>query len=126
MTRRTLELNNASAAAALTPAARTVHRQVLEHFAGAGTAASRQDLERFARKAGGDSGAILAELGERDIVAFDDHGEALPASALRRPHCQRPHRQPAGIQIRTPTRLVMINAPEPHPLSRRRAIARTV
>jgi hypothetical protein len=70
-----LVLNKAGAVAGLTPAARVLHRLLLETFAGTGRAPTRSDLERKAR----DGVAALSELVERDVVALDDQGEIRAA-----------------------------------------------
>lgn len=68
-------LNKACAAAGLAPAARVLHRLVLETFAGTGRAPTRSDLERKAR----DAGAALSGLADRDVIALDDQGEIRAA-----------------------------------------------
>jgi hypothetical protein len=78
-----LELDKASAAASLSPAARAVHRWVLTVFAETGRAPSRTDLERAAREhtadAGVDRDAVVAELTGRDVLAVDERGEIRAA-----------------------------------------------
>lgn len=77
--RPSLELNKAVAAAALTPAARRLHREILTAFVEAGQAPSRGDLEQIAARHDIDPRPILAELAERDVVAFDASGEIRAA-----------------------------------------------
>jgi hypothetical protein len=67
-----LELNKATATAALSPQARHAHRQILTTFTETGRPPSRTSLTRFAPDE-------LHELGERDVVAFDEHGELRAA-----------------------------------------------
>ncbi|MGW5721473.1 organomercurial lyase [Amycolatopsis sp. NPDC003865] len=78
-----LELDKASAAASLSPAARAVHRWVQTVFAETGRAPSRTDLERAAREhtadAGVDPDAVVAELTGRDVLAVDERGEIRAA-----------------------------------------------
>ncbi|SFP06101.1 Alkylmercury lyase [Amycolatopsis arida] len=74
-----LGLNKSEAAAALTPAARRLHRLALTAFAEAGRAPRRADLERDARDHGIDPGPALAELTERDVLAVDERGEIRAA-----------------------------------------------
>lgn len=74
-----LDLNKAGAAAALTPAARRLHRAVLRGFADTGRAPSRASLTRLARAHGIDPDRALSELVARDVVAFDDTGEIRAA-----------------------------------------------
>lgn len=74
-----LELNKASAAAALSPAARRLHRAVLTAFTDTGRAPTRADLHRLARDHGADPAPTLAELAERDVLAFDSAGEIRAA-----------------------------------------------
>lgn len=74
-----LDLNKASAAEALTPAGRRLHQAVLLGFAGTGRAPSRAALTQHARDHGIDPELVLAELAERDVVAFDDTDEIRAA-----------------------------------------------
>jgi hypothetical protein len=67
-----LELNKATATAALSPQARRLHRHILTTFARTGRPPSRASLGRFAPD-------DLRELAERDVVAFDEHGELRAA-----------------------------------------------
>ena len=79
----TLNLNKAAAAAALGPAGRRAHRAVLTAFLDTGRPPTRNQLEQFAGP------AALAELAERDLVAYDDTGEvraAYPFSPYRTRH----------------------------------------
>ena len=73
------KLNDTRSAAAFTPAARHVHVAVLETFAGTGRPPPRADLDRIARGQGTNPGAVLAELAERDAIAFDGNGEIRAA-----------------------------------------------
>ncbi|MGH3467087.1 MAG: alkylmercury lyase family protein [Thermocrispum sp.] len=74
-----LELDKASATAALTPPARRMHRYLLTRFADTGQPSSRADLQRFAHEHDIDPHATLAELAERDVAAFQDNGELRAA-----------------------------------------------
>ena len=82
------QLDKATAARALTPAARRMHRHVLTAFAATGRAPSREELERLA------SAGVLAELAEADVVAFDERGE------LRAAYPFSPH--PTSITVTWP------------------------
>jgi hypothetical protein len=73
------DLNKGCAAAALTQPARQVHLAVLAAFAHTGRAPMRRDLERIARAGGADPAAVLAELAERDVIAFGQAGEIRAA-----------------------------------------------
>jgi hypothetical protein len=73
------ELNKGCAVAALTPPARQVHLAVLAAFAQTGRPPARDELERIARADGADPAAVLAELAERDVIAFDADGEIRAA-----------------------------------------------
>ena len=66
-------------AAALTRPARRVHLAVLGAFAHTGRAPMRGELARLARSQGADPAAVLAELAERDVIAFDRAGEIRAA-----------------------------------------------
>lgn len=72
-------LDKAAATAALTTAARRVHLYVLRAFAETGRAPARAELVRVAADAGADPEAVLGELAERDVVAFDAAGEIRAA-----------------------------------------------
>ncbi|MGH3712815.1 MAG: alkylmercury lyase family protein [Micromonosporaceae bacterium] len=74
-----LELNKGDAAAALTPAARRLHLAVLETFAASGNAPSRAATEQVARDLGADPAPLIAELADRDVVAFGEDGEVRAA-----------------------------------------------
>lgn len=74
-----LELDKAAGTLRLTPAARQVHLHVLHTFAETGKAPGRGDLERVATVHDADPAAVLAELAEQDVVAFDEHGEIRAA-----------------------------------------------
>jgi len=74
-----LDLNKGCSAAALTPPARALHRAVLAGFAETGRAPTRRDLERIARGHGVDPAAALAELADRDVIAFGSDGEIRAA-----------------------------------------------
>ena len=73
------ELNKGSAVAALTPPARQVHLAVLAAFAETSRPPARGELERTARAGGADPAAVLAELAERGVIAFDAGGEIRAA-----------------------------------------------
>lgn len=79
MTDKTPVLNKSRSAAALTTPARQVHLAVLTSFVRNGQGPSRAVLERVAGATGADPGAVLAELSERDVVAFDPDGEIRAA-----------------------------------------------
>jgi hypothetical protein len=77
-----------SCAGALTQPAREVHLAVLAAFAQTGQAPGRGELERIARAGGASPAAVLAELAERDLLAFDADGEiraAYPFSPVPTP-----------------------------------------
>ncbi|HWG63827.1 MAG TPA: organomercurial lyase [Streptosporangiaceae bacterium] len=74
-----LKLGKCAAAAALTPPARRVHLEVLKAAATTGRAPVRTELERIARDQGSEPDAVLAELGDRDVIAFDACGEIRAA-----------------------------------------------
>jgi hypothetical protein len=74
-----LELNKACAATDLTPAARVLHRLVLDTFAETRPARARSDLEWTVRDRGIDSSSALSELSTRDVIAFDERGEIRAA-----------------------------------------------
>src|SRR6516164_2671207 len=73
------DLNKGGCAATLTGPARQVHLAVLAAFAQAGQAPGPVELERTARAGGADPAAALAELAERDVIAFDQAGEIRAA-----------------------------------------------
>jgi len=73
------DLNKGGCAAALTGAARRVHLAILAAFAQTGRAPMRGDLERITRAGGADRAAVLAELAEHDVIAFDQTGEIRAA-----------------------------------------------
>ena len=73
------DLNKGGCAATLTGPARQVHLAVLAAFAQAGQAPGRVELERIARAGGADPAAVLAELAERDVLAFGQAGEIRAA-----------------------------------------------
>src|SRR5262245_44902362 len=72
-------LNKGGCAAALTRPARQVHLAVLAAFAQTGQAPGRGELERIARADGADPAVVLAELAERDVIAFSQAGEIRAA-----------------------------------------------
>jgi Alkylmercury lyase len=72
-------LNKDGCAAALTQPARQVHLAVLAAFAETGRPPARGELERAARAGGADPVAVLAELAERDVIAFGADGEIRAA-----------------------------------------------
>jgi hypothetical protein len=72
-------LDKGSCAAALTQPARQVHLAVLAAFAQTGRAPMRGHLARIAQAGGADPAAVLAELAERDVIAFDQAGEIRAA-----------------------------------------------
>jgi Alkylmercury lyase len=67
------------AAISLTPRARQVHQWILVAFAETGRALRRGELEDLARAHGIEPGPALAELRERDLLAFDGQGEIRAA-----------------------------------------------
>src|SRR5215472_18586479 len=71
--------NKDGCGAALTQPARQVHLAVLAAFAQTGHAPMRGDLERIAQADGADPATVLAELAERDVIAFDQAGEIRAA-----------------------------------------------
>jgi hypothetical protein len=73
------DLDKGGCAAALTRPARQVHLAVMGAFAQAGQAPGRGELERIARAGGADPAAVLAELAERDVIAFGQAGEIRAA-----------------------------------------------
>lgn len=73
------ELNKGCGVAALTPPARQVHLAVLAALTETGRPPARAELERIARADGGDPAAVLAELAERDVIAFDSDGQIRAA-----------------------------------------------
>src|SRR5262245_23360402 len=72
-------LNKGGCAAALPRPARQVHLAALTAFAQTGHAPMRGELERIARAGGADPAAVLAELAEHDVIAFDQAGEIRAA-----------------------------------------------
>jgi hypothetical protein len=66
-------------AAALTRPARQVHLAVLATFTQTGQAPGRGELERITQAEGADPAAVLAELAERDVIAFGQAGEIRAA-----------------------------------------------
>ena len=72
-------LDKGCCAAALTRPARQVHLAVLATFAQTGQAPGRGELERIARAGGADPTVVLAELAERDVIAFGRAGEVRAA-----------------------------------------------
>lgn len=72
-------LNKDGCAAALTQLGRQVHLAVLAAFAETGRPPARGELERIARAPGADPAAVLAELAERDVIAFGADGEIRAA-----------------------------------------------
>jgi hypothetical protein len=72
-------LDKGCCAAALTRPARQVHLAVLAAFAQTGKAPGRGELERIALAGGADPAAVLAELAERDVIAFGRAGEIRAA-----------------------------------------------
>jgi hypothetical protein len=73
------DLNKGCSAAALTQPARQVHLAALAAFAQTGRAPMRRDLERIAQAGGADPAAVMAELAERDVIAFGQAGEIRAA-----------------------------------------------
>ena len=73
------DLDKGGCAAALTQPARQVHLAALTAFAQTGRAPMRGDLERIAQAGGADPATVLAELTERDVIAFDQAGEIRAA-----------------------------------------------
>ena len=74
-----LGLNKGCSVEALTVPARQVHLAVMAAFAGTGRAPARGELERIARAEGADPGTVLAELAERDVIAFGQAGQIRAA-----------------------------------------------
>jgi hypothetical protein len=74
-----LNLNKDCCAAALTRPTRQVHLAALTAFAQTGHAPGRGELERIARAEGTDPAAVMAELTEHDVIAFDQAGEIRAA-----------------------------------------------
>jgi hypothetical protein len=72
-------LNKGCCAAALTWPARQVHLAALTAFAQTGHPPGRGELERIARAGGADPAAVMAELAEGDVIAFDQAGEIRAA-----------------------------------------------
>lgn len=72
-------LNKANCAAALSRPARQVHLAVLAAFAGTGQPPGRGELDRIALVHGADPAAVLAELAERDVIAFGEAGDIRAA-----------------------------------------------
>jgi hypothetical protein len=72
-------LDKGGCAAALTQPARQVHLAVLASFAQTGQAPGWGELERIARAGGADPGAVLAELAQRDVIAFGQAGQIRAA-----------------------------------------------
>src|SRR5262245_54404646 len=68
-------LNKGCGAAALRRPARQVHLAVLAAFAETGRPPVRSELERIAREHSAHPAAVLAELAERDLIAFSEDGE---------------------------------------------------
>lgn len=82
------DLSKACCAVALTWPARRAHLAALAAFAGTGRAPARSELEGIARAESSDPAAVLAELAERDVIAFDGSGEiraAYPFSPVPTP-----------------------------------------
>ena len=73
------DLNKADCAAALSWPTRQVHLVVLAAFAGTGQPPRRGELERIAQVHGADPAAVLAELAERDVIAFGEAGDIRAA-----------------------------------------------
>ncbi len=73
------QLLKGRAAAGLTSAARHVHRRVLHEFAATGRAPAPAELRGLAREHGADPDAVLTELAESDVIAFDDAGQIRAA-----------------------------------------------
>ena len=82
------DLNKCGSAAALTRPARQVHLAVLAAFAQTGRAPARGELDHLARGQRADPAAVLAELADRDVIAFDTDGQiraAYPFSPVPTP-----------------------------------------
>ena len=73
------DVDKGCCAAALTRPARQVHLAVLAAFAQTGQAPGRGELERIARASGADPAVVLAELAERDVIAFGQAGQIRAA-----------------------------------------------
>lgn len=81
-------LNKADCAALLSWPARQVHLAVLATFAGTGQPPGRGELGRIAQVHGADPATVLAELAERDVIAFGEAGDiraAYPFSPAHTP-----------------------------------------
>jgi len=74
-----LQLNKCEAVAALTSPARRLHLAILTAFTQSGQPPSRSELDAIATGHGIDPAAALAELGDRDVVTFDQRGEVRAA-----------------------------------------------
>jgi hypothetical protein len=77
------DLNKGRSAAALTPQARQVHRAVLAAFTETGRAPARDVLERLAAGPGAGAAAVLAELADCDVIAFDARGRSARPTRSR-------------------------------------------
>ncbi|MPZ96946.1 MAG: hypothetical protein GEU96_19060 [Propionibacteriales bacterium] len=73
------DLTKTDAARLLPPAARRLHLDVLTAFVGTGRPLTRQQLEVAAGRGGAEPAAVLAELSQRDVLAYDDDGEIRAA-----------------------------------------------
>jgi hypothetical protein len=69
----------ARAAAQLSDPARHVHQAVLAEFATAGQPPPAAELDRLARRHGGDPDQVRAELNSADLLAFTARGEVRAA-----------------------------------------------
>jgi hypothetical protein len=63
----------------LTPQARQVHQRILAGFVETGRALRHRDLAHFALGHGIELGPVFTELGDLDMVVFDDRGEIRAA-----------------------------------------------
>src|SRR5262245_38512052 len=73
------ELDKGCCAAALSRPARQLHLAVLAAFVETGGPPARGELERMAREHSHDPAVVLAELAERDLIAFGQGGEVRAA-----------------------------------------------
>ncbi|MGH3386134.1 MAG: organomercurial lyase [Nocardioidaceae bacterium] len=78
-TEPTTGMTKTDAALSLSAPARAVHLGVLTTFIETGRPPTRQQLELAAGRGGADPAAVLAELSDRDVVAYDDGGEIRAA-----------------------------------------------
>ena len=88
MTQKTSPQPRDCRAEGLTGPARQVHQAVLAAFARTGQPPARSELGQLARSLGASPDAVLAELADADVLAFEPGGEvraAYPFSPARTP-----------------------------------------